>query len=492
MRAAAYLAGATAILAALAVRSAHAEDLPTTPAGFDHLLHARNVDVSGAAPIPCARCHVDAKGRLTGTIGHAACFATCHGPAPSRPRRGARVVIEPERKKLCTNCHAEAVLAQPFGGKLVAVAPPYQLDPDFNIAIGHKQHAQVACTQCHDLRPARKRRVPHQRCAGCHDGSGLAGRGPTMTSCEGCHPRSVGKPQPPALAVVHDSVTSTFSHPSHAARGNKGRDCVTCHAGVRDTDDTQLPRPIASDCASAGCHDAVGAFGVTAACSRCHTQVPEVFRVARPTTRFLHTGVHADVISQRPCIACHALSGRGEPLVANHDACVACHAADFGDRQPRTCGACHNATEPWRRLVPDRAPPARTEFGATLSHATHIAPCEGCHVLRTPSAQLRPPRGHGACTGAGCHATSTGPAPRLARVTAPWSVRRAFDHALHRTAPDGSTVACQTCHTDLTGTTIGELPTPAKATCAPCHDATKPAFKLTGTTCTRCHGGDAR
>ena len=63
--------------------------------------------------------------------------------------------------------------------------------------------------------------------------------------------------------------------------------------------------------------------------------------------------------------------------------------------------------------------------------------------------------------------------------TAVEAVRRAFEHAAHPGA-------CTSCHTDLHGDDVVKLAVPAKATCASCHEG-KTAFKLTGTTCTRCH-----
>ena len=194
-------------------------------------------------------------------------------------------------------------------------------------------------------------------------------------------------------------------------------------------------------------------------------------------------------------------------MVAGHAACASCHDADFGARDPKTCGACHNATEPWRKLVADRALPERTEFGAMLDHDKHQQACGSCHKLRTGSSELRTPRGHAACIGKGCHENKRGPAPRFetcdgchriglaaerehARETAPWSVRRAFDHGKHQKTPDQKDLPCTACHAQLGGKLL-EMATPKKAACLPCHDDGKAAFKLTGTTCTRCHASSA-
>jgi hypothetical protein len=272
---------------------------------------------------------------------------------------------------------------------------------------------------------------------------------------------------------------------------------------VQDTDDNVLPAPSAASCATARCHDGQAAFAVTAACTRCHLAPDQAgFKVARPSARYSHAS-HAEV--DLPCATCHPLTRSGEVTVAGHAPCATCHAEDFGRRQPRICGACHNGTEPWRALVPDRGPAERTEFGATLDHGKHLLACTSCHALATSEAQLRAPRGHRACTGEACHAVASGPAPRLgrcdachrrglaadrraARLAAPWSVRRAFDHAPHARDPRNGALACVACHVDLGAPDVTSLATPPKPTCAPCHDGAT-AFKLTGTTCTRCHQG---
>jgi predicted CXXCH cytochrome family protein len=501
MRAAVILA--LAIAAAAAGAAGAARSARAAPAGFDHNIHISRVAVSGAQDIPCTRCHAWRGAALVGKPGHAACFDRCHGGMPAAPARGARQELAPERLRVCVACHDEATLEKPYAGPAAyAVAyPPYRTYPDHALEVGHKTHRAIACAQCHDG----TRGPPHRRCVGCHDGGAAPGRGPAMTLCGKCHAPASGVPEPTRLLMTNQIeilVTSAFSHQRHAARGGPGRQCATCHAPIADSDDRQLPRPTAADCAAAGCHDGKAAFPTMASCTRCHKDVPKTrFEVARPDARFSHA-THRQ--AQLPCAACHPLAKTGEVLVAGHAPCAACHAADFGQRRPKICGACHNATEPWRPLIPDRLPPERTEFGATIDHGKHPGACAACHSLTTAAAQLRPPRGHRACLGAGCHAVAGGPAPlmgaceachaegraedrRRARLAAPWSVRAAFEHATHRRAKGGE-LPCTTCHTDLAAPDLASLRTPAKATCAGCHDGGA-AFKLTGTTCTRCHGG---
>jgi c(7)-type cytochrome triheme protein len=497
----------TALVAAGVAAGAPAPAAPGAPVapvapgtraiGFEHNLHDRDVVVSGAESLPCARCHTMRGGALVGKPDHAACFGACHGPPP---RRGAGSNAGSNgRLAICTACHAEATLLAPRPGAFPVHYPPYTLEPNFGITVGHKRHREIACAQCH----AARKPAPHKRCAGCHDGSGAPGRGPAMTACTGCHTPATGAPLPPSILPAEINVKGTFSHARHAARGPEGGTCVACHRTLLETDDNVLPAPGAATCAAARCHDGAAAFAITASCTRCHLDPNQPgFKVERPADRYSHA-THAAV--QLPCATCHPLTRTGEVIVVGHAPCVTCHAEDFGRRQPRICGACHNATEPWRALIADRGPRERTEFGATIDHGKHAAACTSCHVLTTATTQLRPPRGHRACTGTACHAVASGPAPRLgacegchrqglaldrqvARLAAPWSVRTRFDHASHARASRGTPVGCDACHVDLRAPDVTALATPPKATCAPCHDGTS-AFKLTGTTCTRCHQG---
>jgi len=495
-------ASAVGLLVLVAI--ARADEPRPTAIGFDHLLHDRQVVVNGGESIACTRCHATAGGRITGRPDHATCFGSCHGAAPAAPARGAKLVLDADRLKLCTACHAERLLVAPYAGSLPVPYPPYTIDRDFNLAIGHRTHAATACTECHAPPETKTRpKPPHARCTGCHDGT----RASAMSRCATCHPAASGRPQPPELRAVQDTVTATFSHAKHAARGTRGGECTTCHAAVRTTDDSELPRPTVHDCAAAGCHDGTAAFATTVACTRCHASAPDKFTVIRPTDRFTHGGAHADVVAKQPCGTCHPID-HGEIVVSGHAPCIACHAEDFGARAPKKCGACHNATEPWRHLVADRAPADRTELGATLDHGKHAGACTSCHSLTTASQQLRPPRGHGACTTSGCHAVAGGPAPHLAectgchrlglaaereraRAAAPWSVRATFDHGVHRAGRDGGELACTACHVDLRARDVLALATPPKPTCAPCHDGSI-TFKLTGTSCMKCHPGQTR
>src|SRR5262245_51663728 len=179
---------ALAVLVLLAA-VAYGDEPRTTPAGFDHAIHDRDLFTGGKDPVPCARCHLEKLGKLVGKPDHNACFTGCHGGTKPVGRRGMKST-DPTRDKVCTTCHAEAALAAPFTGALPVGYPPYTTDVDFGISIGHKQHAAVACDKCHADPERKQQSAPHARCAGCHDGA--TGHGPPMSKCVGCHPAAAG------------------------------------------------------------------------------------------------------------------------------------------------------------------------------------------------------------------------------------------------------------------------------------------------------------
>ncbi|MBK9031878.1 MAG: cytochrome c3 family protein [Myxococcales bacterium] len=467
------------------------------PIGFDHPIHEGKVVVQGGAEVGCASCHpITARGALIGRPDHRACFGACHGPAPTRAAPDLEA-----RARVCQTCHAPTALA---ARRPTVAYPPYALDADFGITFGHRHHAAADCTTCHAVPggPARATAV-HGRCATCH----TATAAPRMPDCGGCHAAGFGANVRPKLVARELAVGAAFDHGRHRRRAPiaAALACATCHQAIAATDDLELPAPTVATCSGAGCHDGQAAFATTTACTRCHTRAPtDPFAVARPLARFGHAG-HDARTPLAACTACHRLDGDRQVRTAGHDACAGCHAADFGARAPTICGACHGATEPWRHLVADRAPPPRSEFGVEFDHRRHAAqPCARCHVHDTAAAELRPPRGHDACTGAGCHAGAGGPAPALAacaachglgradardlaRTSAPWSVRARFRHAPHRTDGDAA-LACTACHGDVaTAASIAAIGGPPKAACADCHDGAR-AFRMTGHGCARCHG----
>lgn len=464
----------------------------TAPAGFDHADHAR------ATQVACTTCHPLERGTIAKRPSHATCFGTCHGD--QAPLLKMREAVPADRAKYCNACHAETALVLPVDKKAIAVTAATG-GVEHALQLGHESHAKIACTRCHDLAGGKRGRA-HARCVACHGDKPDPRTTFGIADCAKCHPAGNDRPHLVRPQII---VRSAFSHARHGTRG-AAKQCLTCHAEVAATDARALPTPKLPTCVTAGCHDGKAAFDAIVTCTKCHRDVPPgKFEVARPDTPFSHAS-HA-TRTKLPCGACHPLGKTGEVRVTGHASCVdGCHThvADFGARHPTICGACHDGTEPWRPLIADRLPAETTEFGATLDHEKHPAPCAGCHSLTTTRTELRPPRGHRTCTTAGCHAMATGPEPRMtaceschqeglastrlaARLATRWSVRAKFRHGTHATKVS---TACTSCHADLRSPTVLSLPAPSKATCAAagCHDGTR-AFKVTGTSCTKCHPG---
>lgn len=504
----------------------------TTAIGFDHIVHDGRITVLGKESLACTSCHtMSAAGAIVGRPGHGTCLDACHAPMPK-----AGEALTPELEQVCATCHATADLGKP---KPPVPFPPYSIEPDFPMTISHAAHASARCESCHGLPrdkaapppppapPGRRGPKatpaprPHARCTGCH----LAGpaaptpavaptspsSGPApMGACTSCHIAAYGANALPRLVRGPLAVGAAYIHTRHAARKPAAAvGCATCHASITTTTGLELTPPTSTQCATSGCHDGAGAFAITERCTTCHTRPPPTrLQVVSPTARFQHQA-HASRLAIDGCATCHGIDTRGEPTAGDHRACATCHAPDFASAAPTICGACHESAEPWRALVADRLPAPTSELGARMNHAKHAdLPCVRCHTLTTTTRELRPPRGHGACAGSGCHARATSagaPEPSLdacaschalglerarveERTSAPWSVRARFRHDVHATEPDGDPITCSTCHAGIaTSTDAATIAAPTKPTCAPCHDG-KRAFKMTGHACAKCHG----
>ena len=498
--------------------------------GFDHIVHEGDVTSRGLASPSCDRCHrIDPRGRIAGRPDHASCFGDCHGDLPRRPAAGRPMGIEPDRIEVCRACHAPEQLARLERGtreRIGPVAPSYPQDAEFAVSMSHAAHRGVprGCRACHGVpgdgaRPPPRRTAPaaaHDRCATCHARGG--GGAVAMTDCGRCHTPAVGPTRAPSARPGRFPVAARFTHRKHLARtGGGGDPCATCHAGAASAEGEAVPTPDKKACV--GCHDPAGrsAFSMVApACTRCHAP-PARPGPSEPVSRaaFSH-----DEHAATGCADCHALDRAGAPgpIGRGHAPCAGsgCHEDQFASSQPTICTTCHVRNEPWRDLHVDPRPVTRIDFGAIFSHRTHLAGadapgCERCHQP-APGGRL-PVSGHTACSGAGCHAaggeaTAGGgeaPAPlsactschrrgllasrERARLADRWSVRARFDHAPHRSEPGapGRAVPCTSCHAVEKSEALADIPAPPKERCAPCHDGAK-AFKLTGHSCTRCHG----
>jgi c(7)-type cytochrome triheme protein len=449
------------------------------PAGFDHAGHAK------ATAVACTQCHPVERGGALGAKapGHATCFGKCH--AEQADTLKLREPVPDDRLRYCNACHAETALVLPLDKKALAVtAVKTGVDTASSSATTRTRRSR-ARSATSPAPPARSRTRALHRMSRREERQDLS-----IAECAKCHPRNRSSAAGPRGDRRHHRVLAR----EHGTRG-AAKQCATCHAGIAATDGRTLPSPKVETCAIAGCHDAKASFGTLTSCTKCHQDVPKIeFKVARPVQRFSHD--RHEPHTKAPCAACHPLSKSGEVQITGHLACVdGCHkhVADFGARTPTMCGACHDGTEPWRVLLADKIPSDTTEFGATLDHRTAPVPT----ATRSPATgclrQCRSCASGFAITGArrrddgvrDCHRAAN--RERGARFAARWSVRALFRHRVHE---QKAKVACAGCHTDLTSPTMLSLPVPAKATCstAGCHDG-RGAFKVTGTSCTRCHVG---
>ncbi len=473
---------------------------------FDHQVHSQKNQLGGHAEIACAVCHTLRAGLVRARPNHATCFGSCHATAPTRANAASRFAAEP---RLCGACHPA-----PQAG----VGPNYRkrfateaADRDFGLALSHQAHSNATCQTCHRrvgmpspggantaTTATTAKPIPHARCIQCHSASTV---GPpfAITQCGRCHTAAFGPESTPILIPGLLAVTKAFTHQQPAHRKAS---CATCHRTVAASTSDLLDPPTMVSCGTSNCHDGKAAFATTQACIRCHQEAPaRTFTVARPTKRYNHdqhnTFERRDGTSTTPCTSCHR-HGNNEPTPPPHDACTACHAADFAAPEPIICGACHQSTEPWRALVADQRPLPSSEFGARLDHRSHPAACITCHTLTTTTTELRPARGHSSCSAchraqaaphlndcAGCHQANLAKLRNQQQLNAPWSTRHQFDHAAHGRATRPS--QCGDCH--ITAPTSGDIlayPTPPKAACARCHDGQR-AFSVTSTACRRCH-----
>lgn len=513
---------------------------PDRPRGFDHLWHQGKISVAAQPAIPCTRCHrLDARALVRARPDHASCFGACHGPPPAARAPGRPYPVSDDIRRVCEICHAPLAIERVIagrGGRLSAIGPPFVADRDHGLSLSHRLHAAATagkrgCATCHPVPPApRKTKAgakagakapvkkfgpPHTRCIGCHlaPDTAVGAKIPAMTECARCHVSEVGPRARPFLSRGLYPVGQTFSHPAHQARGI--RECTACHGAIAGADGNELASPSMETCGS--CHDGKKSFSIVGtSCRRCHIERATIAE-ARPRAmnRYDH-GEHAQHLGDMPCARCHKLDKKGAPLppASGHAPCAdaGCHRDDFLSRAPKTCGGCHVGIEPWRKLHYDAVIRPDTEFGAVFSHRAHIVDCKkaggcagACESCHRADRGMRAARDHRSCVGSGCHLSRGGPGPAMiqcerchqrdleARIQAqrldkPWSVRARFRHGPHETDPrTGAALRCDACHSDIErSTAMADIPTPAKATCLPCHNGTI-AFKATGHSCARCH-----
>ena len=406
---------------------------------------------------------------LVGKPGHAACFGACHGPLPVAPARGAKIVTG-DRTKVCTACHAECAARRAVRRQAAGALPAVQDRSRTSAStLGHKQHAQVACTQCH-APSVEDAPAPHARCAGCHDGSRPHRRWRRARAATRRRSASRSRPSSPRCTTRVTSIVLARHARASAARRTARRATPRSRA---PTTASCLARPSRT---ARRCHDGKAAFATTIACRRCHDRAGRAVHGRRAPTRGSATTARTPRRSQRAraarAIRCRRPARSASPATRRARAATPMTSARASRRS-----AARATTRPSRgaRSIADRRSPERTEFGATLDHEQARRRRAGAATCCAPQAtQLRPPRGHAACTqlpprdrraGAaarrlrGCHRAGRAAARETAARRRPWSVRarvrsraRIAARRVHRVS-----------HRSRAATTSSRSPVPAKA-----------------------------
>jgi len=476
------IAVAGAVVLALAVTTQVRSQTTPAATGFDHLDHKTKVTVSAAPEPVCTTCHqLDDRGRPRG-YDHSTCFSSCHGgldKGKRPPPPGNQ-----SQRAVCLVCHADGGAPTKKNARSAGAERP-KSDPEHAIRLSHASHRSEACESCH--RSGTEVAGPtHARCRSCHERRAR----PRFDECEGCHIGQVGQ-LGPTLQRHLLSVASKFDHQDHRKRSSAG--CRDCHVEIQGRADDQLPPPRKSDCGT--CHDGRKAFDMIGpSCTRCHSAPAVPLPATSVATPFDHQR------HRRECSTCHTLDRDGDPTFARtvHQSCAQCHRDEFSSLEATICTTCHISAEPWRPLHVERRQRSKSAFTIGFDHLAHGSPedCQRCHSGRIGGST---PSRHSGCAGSACHLPGKGPAPRLEQCSSchlaavddrreanPWSVAASFDHDRHRTDPrTAQALPCRSCHVGTLGPPA-EMPTPAKAQCAPCHDG-KTAFKITGHSCRKCH-----
>ena len=375
-------------------------------------------------------CHTLTRtGALVGRPDHAACFG--RATAPRRPRASAarardrararpRVHDLPRRGRA-----ARAVRHARSRSRFRPTSRPTSRSRSATSSTGRRVHA----VPCH-----REGGAPHRRCASCHDGARTAGHGPPMTACEGCHTAGRRSPDPAvARGAAQHRDRDVLARPAT-------RRAVVAAARARPAT-RRSARPTTP--AAAADRDGVR-----------HQRLPR--RQGRVPD---HRGVHALPHRWRP----RQVRGRAtdRAVLAPPRRARGRDRAPAAIRSSRVARSWSRAMRrAWRatptdferrtptdvRRVPQRRPsrgvssspiacPPTAPSSARRSITPSIpAPARTCHTLTTTSAQLRPPRGHRACTGTACHAIGRWPGARarqLRRLSSPRPRRPARGRA-HR------------------------------------------------------------
>ncbi len=223
------------------------------------------------------------------------------------------------------------------------------------------------------------------------------------------------------------------------------------------------------------------------------------------------------------CESCHKMVNKDgtcpkqEVRFPEHDACQACHTANFYTQPLTICTNCHKANifqkRPPLRELTRQVTPRKAEF----SHRSHLdakkgTDCTSCHSVLRGGLVIGHPSHPNCCqchSGPGLngkiaepHMNKCGSCHDTAKNAGrPPSTIHDFSHKMHREDPRTHTsVACQQCHINMVqATTLRQIRIPPMPVCLQCHDGSdpnkpnpkNPAWSGTGafnfTACLKCH-----
>jgi hypothetical protein len=293
--------------------------------------------------------------------------------------------------------------------------------------LSHRQHAAVACSECH-RGAARPGTDEHRPCddGACHRKAFTAA--PTRL-CEVCHTKVTAAPlsaplKPYPVQDAWQAEPSRFSHRRHLdARAMEDRvgfhvTCTDCHT----RGDADLARPDHAACTR--CHAAevalAGAPGMDD-CRACHestTRLRTRRRLIRDDLHFDHTQHRTDRRGQViRCDECHARTASANEY------------RDHAAPQVENCVGCHDDSE--------RTPTS-----------LRMRICETCHRRLTETLTAIAPRNH------------------LPLTERPLDHTIAFRRA-HAEAAERDATRCAACHTQMSGN--------PKQACDECHQTMQPA-----------------
>lgn len=248
----------------------------------------------------------------------------------------------------------------------------------------------------------------------------------------------------------------------------------------------------------------------------CGGTPPPTDRVPEPARAgFTHAAHLADTPAMRQgnggaalaCGDCHAVTAATawtvqRPGAGSHAPCDGCHEDAFYAAPGPLCTACHTGAPDPRAPIADSLPdyPRRQPFSELIgafNHRLHLQSpalaaakltCTGCHTVEAGSPYASIPN-HAVC--ATCHAPeqtrlAAAAAPPMAECGAchapgvgPGRARRflkndiGFTHAKHQQNPDGTAIACETCHYAIAkseSSRSADVQLPLMLDCRRCHD----------------------